>query len=171
MTDLRTMLGKLLKGMLIVAGVFACLLALGLGAFYWSVRAQELPPNTASSYVRLEPGDEVLHAYTTFRWLDSQKYFLIKADPASFDARIKEISETYAHPPFDGPAGAPSAWRVLVSEGPGKGLWVRSDPVPSWWDVDALPSAVAVDVSNTQAYGGTLTIFSKDRGLIYILKR
>jgi hypothetical protein len=164
-------LKSLFKFLFLFAGVVAGLMALVLGAGLWSIRAQDLPTSTARNYVSLEPGDEVLHAYTTVRWLDSQKYFIIRADPATFDARIKAISEGYAHPHFDGPAGAPSAWNVRVFEGPGKGLWTPSDSVPSWWDVNALPSAVAVDVSNTQVYGGTLTIFAKDRGLIYILKR
>lgn len=164
-------LKSLLKGALLFAGVVAGLMVLGFGAFVWSMRAQDLPPREAGDYIRLEPGDEVLHAYTTVRWLDSQKYFIIKADPTTFDARVAAISDAYAKPPFDGPAGKPSSWSVRVFEGPGKGLWTPSDKVPPWWDVDALPSAVAVDVSNTQAYGGTLTIFSKDRGLIYILKR
>jgi len=163
---------KFLKGVAVVAGALACLLALALGIFYFSVRATELPPETAGIYIHLEPGDQVLHAYTSIRWLDSQKYFVVKADPATFDARIKGISETYASLPFTTP-GTQSAWRVHVwdVQRPDKGLGGRRESTPSWWDVDTLPSAVAVDVTNSQHYGGSLSFFSKDRGLIYILKR
>ena len=159
--------GMLLKGAVIVGGVLACLLALGLGAFYMSVRPKELPLETARQYIQLEPGDEVLHAYTGARWLDSQRYFVVKADPAGFDARIKKISETHSSP-----AGTSPIWRVVVREGPGKDLWFRTERTPSWWDVDTLPSAVAVDVGSTgHNHSGSLSLFSKDRGLIYVLDR
>jgi hypothetical protein len=64
---------------------------------------------------------KVLHAYTGVRWLDSQRYFLIKADPAGFAARIAKLSAAAA----PGPGGEPSGLEVRVVEGPGKDLWYR----------------------------------------------
>lgn len=158
-------MGGFLKGLFILAGLAAALAALAGAGFYWNVRAMELPVEAAREYVALEEGDKVLHAYTGVRWLDSQRYFVVQADPAGFEARIKELSKTEP-----GKDGAPPVPEVRAAEGPGKDLWYRTETVPSWWDVDALESAVAVDRSHG-GHSGSLTIFSKQRGLIYILDR
>ncbi len=54
------------------------------------VRPMDLPLASAHQYLRLETeyDDEIVHAYTGARWLDSQRYFVIKANPAKFDARL-----------------------------------------------------------------------------------
>jgi len=159
----RKLAGFLLKGALILACVFAGLIVLTWGVFYYNVRAIDLPPESARGFAAVEPADEILHAYSGMRWLDSQRYAVVKADPARFDARIKKLSAT-------GLIGASSKQVISVHEGPGKDLWHRGESLPSWWDVDSLTTAVAVDVS----YGGhtgSLTIFSKERGLIYIVNR
>ena len=151
--------GKIIKVLLSAAALLVCLFALALGCFYWSVRAKELPPGSAGDFIRLEPGDKVLHAYTGARWLDSQRYFLIQADPATFEARIWKLS-----------AGSPGG-TVNVTAGPGKDLWHRSE-VPSWWDVDSLKSVVAVEAGAARRnHGGSLSIFCKERGLIYVVDR
>lgn len=134
-----------------------------LGVFFMNVRPKELPLESAWQYIRLErdAGDEMIHAYTGTRWLDSQRYFVIRADPAGFDARIKKMTETNW-----------GSWEVLIKEGPGKDLWYRSEKLPSWWDVDTLPPAISVDVGSKGAKrNGNLSIFSKERGLIYIIDR
>jgi hypothetical protein len=150
---------KIIKVLLAAAAVLVCLFALALGRFYWNVRAKELPPGVAGDFIRLEPGDKVLHAYTGARWLDSQRYFLIQADPSTFEARIWKLS-----------APAPGM-TVSVTTGPGKDLWGRSE-APAWWDVDSLRSVVAVDIGSARHnHSGSLTIFSRERGLIYVLDR
>ena len=160
-------LKSLLNGVLIFSGVVVGLMAVGLVGAYMSVRAKELPLSSAREFIQLEPGDEVVHAYTGFRWLDSQRYFVLKADPASFDARIKKITEEHPKIP-----GASISWEVGVHERPGKDLWYRTESTPSWWDVDSLATGIAVDVSVVgHNNSGFLSIFSKDRGLIYIINR
>lgn len=159
--------GSLLQWLLVIAGALVCLVALGFGMLYMSIRPKELPVGAAQHYIRLEAGDEVLHAFTGTRWLDSQRYFVVKADPAGFDARIAKLSAEARTT-----AGMTPAPEVSVTEGPGKDLWHRSESVPSWWDVEALQSAVAVDVrSPGDPFSGSLSIFSKDRGLIFVVDR
>ncbi|MFA6316099.1 MAG: hypothetical protein WC943_01675 [Elusimicrobiota bacterium] len=159
--------GVLLKASLAIASALAGLIALGLGMLYMNVRAKELPVESARDFIQLEEGDVVLHAFTGTRWLDSQRYFVVKADSEGFDDRIKRLSEPGPNTP-----GVPSNPVVRVVAGPGKDLWPRSEPVPSWWDVEALESAVAVDISSKRGnHSGSLSIFSKDRGLIYVLDR
>lgn len=157
-----------MKGLLAIAGVLAFLMAATLAVFYLNVRPKNLPLESAWQYVRFErdAGDEMVHAYTGTRWLDSQRYFVIKGDPSRFDARIKKLSETSWSSP-----GAPHPWTVRIKEGPGKELWYRGERLPSWWDVDDLPSAVAADVGPEGRHNGFLSIFSKERGLIYIVDR
>ncbi|MDD5208362.1 MAG: hypothetical protein PHV36_03170 [Elusimicrobiales bacterium] len=152
--------GIIIKVLLYVAAIFVCFFALALGRFYLSVRAMELPPESAGDYIRLEPGDKVLHAYTGVRWLDSQRYFLVQADPATFDARILKLS-----------APAPEV-TVDVSTGPGKDLWYGSEPVPPWWDVASLKHVVAVDIGSPRHnHSGSRSFFDKERGLIYVIDR
>jgi len=148
-----------MKGLLLIASAMASLGALGIGVAYWQFRAMELPPDSARMFIQLEPGDEVVHAYTGTRWLDSQRYFVVKADSSTFEGRIKKLSAT-------------PDMVAQVKEGAGKDLWFRTERVPAWWDVDGLPSAVAVDVSSPRHnHTGSLSIFSKERGLIYVLHR
>jgi hypothetical protein len=150
------------KAVKIAAGLFLALVALGVLGFYMSVRAKELPPDSAGSYIRLEPGDEVLHAYTGVRWLDSQRYFVLKADPAAFEERIKKLS--VPQPGAD--------MRATVRTGAGKDLWTGGEPLPDWWDVKELPQATLVDVSSARHnHTGTASFFAKDRGLIYVVDR
>lgn len=147
--------------------MFAGLIVLSYVVLFLGIRPQEMPLSSARTFIELEEGDVVLHAYTGLRWLDSQRYFVIKADPAGFDARIKRLSTVIVNTPT-----TPSAREVRVTAGPGKELWYRSESVPSWWDVNTLESAVAVDVSFAgHNHSGSLSIFSKDRGLIYVLDR
>jgi hypothetical protein len=146
----------LLKTLLTVASALLILLAAGFAAFYLNIRAKELPVESARDYIRLEPGDTVLHAFTGKRWLDSQRYFVVQADPAGFDERIQRLS-------------AQEGQTVRVTTGAGRDLWYRTEPVPSWWDVDSLEQAVAVDSGDHRR--GELSIFSKERGRIYILDR
>lgn len=150
-----------MQGAAILASVLGGLMILSLGFLYMSVRPMELPLKMAAQYCRLEPGDKALHAYTGARWLDSQRYFVIQADPATFDERIRKIVATTSSP-----------MQARVIEGPGKDLGHLSEKLPKWWDVESLPAMIAVDVSSTRHnHSGSLTIFSKERGLIYILDR
>lgn len=150
--------GIVIKVLLYAAALFVCFFVLALGRFYWSVRATELPPESASDYIRLEPGDKVIHAYTGVRWLDSQRYFLIQADPSTFDARVQKLS-----------APAPDV-TVDVSTGTGKDLWYGSEPVPAWWDVASLKHVVAVNIDSTRHnHSGSRSFFDKERGLYLCL--
>jgi len=151
--------GLIVKGLLYAAAIFACLFALSLGLLYWNIRAKELPPESAGEFIRLEPGDKVLRAYTGARWLDSERYFLIQADPSTFDARIQKLS-----------LPAPGV-TVDVTAGAGRDLWFRAE-VPSWWDVASLKYVVAVDIgSSRHNHTGGRTFFDRERGLIYVLDR
>ena len=155
-----SLLLKVLGGLalLCVGAVFLCALS-----FYFMVRPQDLPPSSARDWIDVEPADEVVHAYSGLRWLDSQRYFVLKADPGSFDARIKRLSAT---------AGTPPTREVRVSEGAGKELWYPSEKLPAWWDVEKLESVIVVDVSYKGAnHSGSLSYFSKERGLIYVVDR
>jgi len=156
------------KGLLAIAGVLAFLMAAVFAVFYMNVRPKNLPLESAWQHIRFEreAGDEMIHAYTGARWLDSQRYFVIKGDPSRFDDRMKKLSEKQWNSP-----GSPHPWLVRINEGPGKDLCPRSESTPSWWDVDALPSAVAVDVGPEGRHNGFIAVFSKERGLVYVLDR
>lgn len=141
-----------------------------LGVFYYNVRPMELPPRTARQYVRIKEDytEEIIHAYAGTRWLDSQRYIVIKADPAKFDDRIKTITETR----WGGAAGGPREWKVRVIQGSGKELGHVTEKVPKWWDVEELPEVTAVNVGPDDGHHvGFMAIFAKDRGLIYIVDR
>lgn len=151
------------KAAAVIAVGFLLLVGGSAALFWWMVRPRELPPGAASQFIRLQPGDRVLHAYAGARWLDSNRYFLIQADPAGFDARIARLQAVAVKRPH---------WKVVVSRGPGQELWFPGKEAPSWWNVDSLLSAVAVDSSDERRpHSGDRRIFAKDRGLIYILDR
>lgn len=143
-------IGKLLAA----AGILlALLVALFIFNHQRNFAAKDLPLGSAGEYTRLEPGDKVLHAYTGVRWQDSQRYFVIQADPSGFERRIAE-------------AGGE------VVSGSGKDLCYSSEKLPEWWDVGGLENLVSVDVgSSGSPHNGERRFYSKDRGLIYVIDR
>lgn len=154
LTKAARFFGKLLAAAVILLACAAALLGI---VHYRHFSPGNLPPDSAGEYTRLEPGDKVLRAYTGLRWLDSQRYFVIQADPASFDARIA-LS-----------AASPGA---VVSAGSGKDLYYPSEKLPAWWDVSSLDDLVAVDVgSGGSPHNGERRFYSKSRGLIYVVDR
>ena len=150
-----------------LAGLLAVPLAIWLLGF-WALDSlggsRELLGEDARRYIAPEDGDKILHAYLGHGFDEKLKYFVIKVDPAEFESRIKKLSAP-DH------VGKSSEWETRVSSGPGKSLWYRSEPLPSWWDVDALDSAIAVDVTLKGGGPWTKSIFSKERGLIYIVRQ
>lgn len=150
-------LGFLGKFLFAAAVGFGGLVVLGAGLFYINTRPVDLSLSSAGDYIRLEPGDTVLKARTGQRWLDSQRYFLVQADPATFAERITR-------------GGGQEGYSVL--SGSGRDLVKTVDKVPEWWDVADLREVVAVNTgSSGSPHNGEYRIYSKERGLIYIIDR
>jgi len=127
------------------------------------MRAHELPAKASSVVVALEPGDEVLHAYTGVQWLDSQRFYQLQADPATFERRIASLSALKP-----AAAGAPARRKVEVRRGTGVELDYRNSETPPWWDVPASDKVVAVAFTRIGSYGGLTYYFDMEGGIIHI---
>lgn len=161
------MLKKILKVVLIGGAVCLCLV-LAAGFMVWQrVKPRELPVESARDHIQLKAGDKVLHAYTGSRWLDSQRYFVVQADPQTFDARINELSVV---PPE--PGGAPPRFETAVSRARGAQACLSCERLPAWWDLKDVEEVVVVDRRSTvHNHSGEVHFFAAAKGLIYILDR
>lgn len=92
-------------------------------------------------------------------------YFVIEADPAGFEARIRGLMAR------NRPGGPAGEWKAERRSGPGKDLWSPGESLPSWWDVRDLPEVETVDIYRTGGHAGEFYIFARSHGRIYVIDR
>ena len=145
-----------------VAIVFFLFVAVCIKAMH-GMRAHELPATASYVIVPLEQGDKILHAYTGVQWLDSQRFYQLQADPATFEQRIAVLSTI--RPNAD---GSPPRRGVKVRRGTGAELDYRNNETPGWWSVPASDEVVVVAFSRIGNYGGLTYYFDMEGGIIHI---
>ncbi len=148
-------------GAVLVALVLAVVAIFGLVHFKFGPK--NMPLKEASKWTTVGPDDEVLHAYYGVRWLDSQRYFVIRPPRETIDSMFEGVPEIDPKYPED----------YVFSGGPmhGKHMWSPGESLPGWWDVAEQPVILSRDTRTSGRHDGETRIYSKENGLIYVIDR
>lgn len=120
-----------------------------LALIYYKLGPRNIPKASAGQYTALEEGDEVIRAYTGIRWLDSQRYFVIKPPPERFAELVRDREDAVS----------------------GKDAPAPGESVPGWWDVEGLDRVFVDDHRPRPGHTGETRIYAPGSGLIYVIDR
>lgn len=158
----RPLLVRLGVWLLWIAGACAAMTAALLAICYFAFGPRNMPKEQAGTFTEVLPGEEVLRAYYGVRWLDSQRYFVIKAPKE----RIAPLFEGLPPPGDEDWQDWTTGQRVRGKSAPSPG-----ERLPGWWDVRELADVVVYDKRASGRHDGETRIYSLEKGLIYVIDR